>query len=353
MSKQFETFKSDPGQHRLIDAPSANIEDGQVRLQLRQFALTANNITYAQAADLFGYWKFFPASDPDWGLMPVWGYGEVVESRCDGVPVGQLVYGYFPPASHLIARPGKVGAGGWRDQTAHRLDLPAAYNQYAVAQEMEPRRPLLEPLFVTSWCLAGYAESRAYFEAEQVVILSASGKTSLGLAHALKGQQNRPNLLRGLTSEVNLEFTQDTGVYDQVLTYEALEELDSEIPTLLIDMSGNTQVLDRLSGHFGSALKHAIKVGLSHWHGAKGLGKVMNDRSETFFAPGYLAEYRKTHGAETLQREIGAFLMSAYGASEAWFDLKRFKELDDLPEAYDQIRNGRQSPQEGLIFDLT
>ncbi len=34
-----------------------------MRLRVDAFGFTANNITYAAAGDLIGYWTFFPASE--------------------------------------------------------------------------------------------------------------------------------------------------------------------------------------------------------------------------------------------------------------------------------------------------
>ncbi|MEM7135677.1 MAG: DUF2855 family protein [Myxococcota bacterium] len=34
-----------------------------------RYALTANNISYATAGDMIGYWRFFPAEE-GWGRLP-------------------------------------------------------------------------------------------------------------------------------------------------------------------------------------------------------------------------------------------------------------------------------------------
>ena len=41
----------------------------------------------------------FPAEGQDsnrMGVIPVWGFADVVESKADGIPVGDRIYGYFP-----------------------------------------------------------------------------------------------------------------------------------------------------------------------------------------------------------------------------------------------------------------
>ena len=86
-----------------------------------------------------------------------------------------------------------------------------------------------------------------------------------------------------MTSEANLNFTRSTEIYDQVLTYGQIDKVAAR-PALIIDMAGNATLLTQLGDHLGDHLQH-IKVGLSHWEGAKGLGRVLADKSETFPRP--------------------------------------------------------------------
>jgi hypothetical protein len=57
--------------------------------------------------DAMNYWDFFPAGD-GWVRMPVWGYADVVASEAEGVPQGTRVFGYLPPARHLVVRPDRA-----------------------------------------------------------------------------------------------------------------------------------------------------------------------------------------------------------------------------------------------------
>ena len=43
------------------------LADGQVRVRVDRFALTANNITYAAMGEMLEYWRFFPSGEADWG----------------------------------------------------------------------------------------------------------------------------------------------------------------------------------------------------------------------------------------------------------------------------------------------
>ena len=91
----------------LRSRPLAPLAAGQVRLAVESFALTTNNITYAKFCDAMHYWQFFPTGDDGWGCIPVWGFARVVESQCEGVAVGEKLYGYFPMARSEERRVGK------------------------------------------------------------------------------------------------------------------------------------------------------------------------------------------------------------------------------------------------------
>ncbi|MEX2236794.1 MAG: DUF2855 family protein [Dehalococcoidia bacterium] len=76
------------------DAPDPDaLQDGEVLLRVDKFALTANNITYAAVGKTMNYWEFFPGPE-GWSHLPVWGFGEVLASRAEGVEPGQRYYGY-------------------------------------------------------------------------------------------------------------------------------------------------------------------------------------------------------------------------------------------------------------------
>ena len=61
---------------------------GEAVLRVDRVGMTANNVTYALLGDAMHYWDFFPTR-PGWGLVPLWGFGDVVASATEGVEVGQ------------------------------------------------------------------------------------------------------------------------------------------------------------------------------------------------------------------------------------------------------------------------
>jgi len=84
---------------RLATADDTPLAAGQVRVRVDAFALTANNVTYAAFGEAMHYWQFFPAREEGWGIVPVWGFGTVVQSLHPGVAVGERLWGYWPMAA--------------------------------------------------------------------------------------------------------------------------------------------------------------------------------------------------------------------------------------------------------------
>jgi hypothetical protein len=69
-----------------------------------KFALTSNNVTYGLTGDAIGYWGYFPA-EQQWGKIPVWACGNVIESHSDDIKMGERLWWFFPMSSHVILTP--------------------------------------------------------------------------------------------------------------------------------------------------------------------------------------------------------------------------------------------------------
>ena len=229
----------------------APLPDGAVRFRIDSFALTSNNVTYAAFGDAMNYWRFFPADDAAWGRIPVWGFANVVESRCEGVDPGERFYGYWPLATHAVLQPERVTTAGLVDGAEHRRDLHAVYNQYLrcsadpgydVAREAE--QALLRPLYVTSFLIDDFLADNAFFGARRVLLSSASSKTAYGTAFCLSRRRGTTSEVQviGLTSPGNLAFTQGLGCYDRVLTHGDVTRLAADEPAVYVDFSGSAAV---------------------------------------------------------------------------------------------------------------
>lgn len=361
--KQLQVRKDHFQERRIVDTDGASpaLAVGEVRVKLSRFAFTANNITYAVAGDMLGYWQFFPPIGDDtegWGVIPVWGFAEVVESSVEELPVGEKLFGYFPPANELIMMPDRVSAQAFIDGAAHRSQLPPGYNRYRrVTAEAgynpasDDERMLLWPLYATAYCLGDALFDNDWYGAEQVLVLSASSKTSIGLGYALAAIEGAPKSI-GVTSKRNNEFVASLNLFDQTHCYDDLSILDVSIPTVIVDMSGNTDVMAALHGLLKDNMRHTINVGLTHWEEAAPKEGIISERSEMFFAPGHMQKRSKEWGPEEFDRRSSEFVASAVKLSGTWLSLASHSGLQGLSDVYDDVCNGCSAPNEGILIDM-
>lgn len=357
ISTILEVNRADLSASRLVERSLAPLEAGQALLKVEHFALTANNITYGVVGEKIGYWNFFPAAE-GWGVIPVWGFAEVVDSRAEGVSEGERLYGYFPMGTHLLATPGKLSAQRLVDASPHRASLPPVYNSYARVnaepgydKSLDELRSLLFPLYATSFCLCDFLTDNAWFGARQIVIVSASSKTAIGLAIALEDAVAAPRAV-ALTSARNRAMVESLGCYDAVTTYEAMEAIDASAPTVIVDMSGNGAVLSALHARLGDNMRYCSNVGVTHYEENKMGPGFIRERSAMFFAPGHIQKRARDWGHGVFDQKAFDFWRSAAARSRAWLKIDRAAGLDAMENAFHRVRKGDARPEEGLIVRL-
>ena len=364
MTLEFQVRKDNFAEHRLVDAATAADEKlaaGTVRVRIERFAFTTNNITYAVAGEQIGYWQFFPPTGVDtdgWGIIPVWGFAEVVGSTLDDIPVGDRLFGYFPTAATLDMTPTHVTAQGFIEGAQHRSQLPPAYNRYTRVNgepgydaSTDNERMLLWPLYITSFCLWDALKDRDWHDAQQVVVVSASSKTGIGLAYALHDDAAAPPAV-AITSPRNLEFVNTLGLYQQSVTYDSLADIDATLPTVIVDMSGNAEVLGRLHRHLGDNMRRCINVGLTHWDEAGSADGIITERSEFFFAPSHIQKRLQDWGPDTFSKKTATFMQETAAKSRTWLKLRKLGGLDGLAAVYGDVCAGRVPANEALIVEL-
>ena len=359
--KQFQTNKSNLTESRQVPSKPIEISNGEIHLKVDRFAFTANNVTYAVMGDRLRYWEFFKPQGENadqWGIIPVWGFADVIESKCDDIPVGERLFGYFPPAHELSLKPSKVSAAAFIDASEHRISLPAGYNLYR-RTSAEPdynrkgdnERMLLFVLHLTSYCLHDMLQSNDWFNAQQVIVISASSKTSTGLGYGLVNDPKAPIAI-GLTSARNIDLVNSIGAYDQAFTYEDIEKIDANVPTVIVDMSANTDVLSRLHIHLGDNMRFTSNVGLTHWDEPQNVSGINQERSEMFFAPAHIQQRIGDWGRQEFDEKSNSYIISSISKSREWMNVRELNGLDELAGVYANICNGLVAPDEGLVVTL-
>ncbi|MCP4317669.1 MAG: DUF2855 family protein [Hyphomicrobiales bacterium] len=360
--QQFQVRKDDLSTRRLVEDGDPALQEGEVLVKIDRFGLTANNITYGVVGERIGYWNFFPPlenGDGGWGIIPVSGFADVVASRAADVPVGERLYGYFPMATHLIMRPEKISGTRLFDGAAHRSELPPVYNSYMrlagqpdYERALDNARMVLHPLYATSFCLQDFFSDNGWFGAEQIVVISASSKTAIGLAYALAEDAGAPASI-GMTSDRNLELVRSLGLYDEVLSYDSIASVDAGKPTAIVDMSGSGSVLSDLHAHLGDNMRYCSNVGVTHWSQNRMGPDFIRERSAMFFAPGHIHKRAGEWGKGEFEKRAIAFWRSAAEKSGAWLTYETTAGLPDAVPVFDELRDGKISPHTGLAADLS
>jgi hypothetical protein len=354
---EFQVRKDDLAKTRLQSREAPYLAPGDILAKVDRFALTANNITYGVVGERIGYWNFFPAPE-GYGIIPVWGFANVVESAHPDIEPGERLYGYFPMASHLVMRPTKIREERLIDGTPHRADLPPVYNAYARVNaepdydaSLDDVRMLLLPLYKTSFCLYDFLVGNKWFRADQVLIVSASSKTAIGLAYALKSDSAAPPAI-ALTSERNRPFVEGLGLYSSVKIYGSPEEIDRSKPTVIVDMSGDGAVLSGLHRHLGEAMRYTSNVGVTHYENFKETPGIIRERSAMFFAPAHIEKRAREWGPGAFEAKSDAFWKTAAKGSTNWFKISHRKGADVLAETYREVLEGRVPANAGIIGSL-
>jgi len=353
----FLVRREDWREHHFSESePPTQLTPGQVLFRVDRFALTANNISYALTGDALGYWRFFPAA-AGWGRIPAMGYGDVIESSHPDVAVGTRCFGFYPMSRYLTIEPDSASPSRISDGVEHRKGLAPVYNEYTPVTadplhegDVEDATMLLRGLFMTSFLAEDFLSDQDLFGASDVLISSASSKTSIALAFVVSRRKQARAV--GLTSAPHRAFVEGLGLYDEVLTYDDLAHLSPNTPTVLVDMAGSAGLLQSVHGHFGEALKYSCRIGATHWEAAGETGPLPGASPEFFFAPGQIQKRSADWGPRGLQQRIGEAWAGFRTSSRDWLEVKRGTGPEALAEVYRDTVEGKTEPHIGHILSL-
>ena len=342
---------------RLTTTDDTPLADGQVRVRVESFALTANNITYAALGDMLNYWQFFPTGEAGWGIVPVWGFGTVVQSLHPAVAVGERLYGYWPMASQAVLSPERVNPTGFSDGAPHRAGLHAVYNHYLRTStdglyraDNEDVQALLRPLFITSWLIDDFLADQQFFGARRMLLSSASSKTAYGTAFQLAQREGIEVI--GLTSPGNVAFCESLGCYHRVVTYDALDQIDGATPSVYIDFAGSVGLRQRIHAHF-TGLAYSCSVGASHVGDLGGAGQLPGPRPVMFFAPAQVKKRNTDWGAQGLNDRLvaawQAFSSAVLAPPQPWLTVQQHQGPQATQALFLALLRGQGDPRLGHI----
>jgi hypothetical protein len=331
---------------------SVALAPGEVRLTLERFALTSNNISYALGGDFLDYWGFFPA-EFGWGRLPAMGYGIVSESANPDIAVGGRYFGFFPVGNEHIVQ-AQTSRGGFIDAGTHREKHAMAYRAFDKVSDTEGENDnamlIFRGLFMTSFLAEDFLREQNFFEATQVLITSASSKTSIALAHCLRANSNMRVI--GLTSDANIDFVNSIGEYHDVVTYSEISLLNPSVQTVIVDMAGNPEIIALVHTHFGESLKYSCSIGATHWDQTSHRVDISGPKPQFFFAPSQLSKRGKEWGREDLNNRLETALNTFIEGSTEWLRIEHSRGADAVSETYSQLVAGKMPPEIGNILSF-
>ncbi len=357
---QFVVARDDLKQNKFIETvlpEAADLPDESLLVKVDRFAFTANNITYALAGDQLKYWHLFPAPQ-GFGIIPVWGFGDVIASKHPNIAEGERLFGYFPMATHLVIEAADVSKRGLRDAAAHRQVAAPVYNAYsrvggdpAFAGRQGDTQALLRPLFMLSFLVDDFLAENRFFGAGHAILSSASSKTAFGLAHLLHTQR-QPIRVIGLTSPGNIAFVRSLGCYDDVVSYDAVSSMPADQAAVFVDMAGSGKVRGDLHRRLGERLTYSMRVGLTHMDASRDEENLPGARPVWFFAPDQIRKRAKEWGPGGIEGRFGDAWSGFVPMLDRCMTVTESRGQAAVERVYLDTLNGRVPPEQGHILSL-
>jgi hypothetical protein len=360
------TSRRDPAEGRLHTTSAPQLQPGWVRFAVRRVSITTNNVTYALFGERMSYWQFFPSPQEGWGVVPVWGFADVVDSAQPDITVGARYFGYWPLADTVDLQPIKVSPSGFIDGAAHRAQLPSTYNRYSAAPpnqapQDEAALAVMRPLFGTAFLLTDFLQENDWFGARQLVLSSASSKTAYATAwcarEALAQGQGPGVRVIGLTSAGNAAFVHALGCYDTVLGYDAISSIDASQPTVFADFSGSAEQRERLHHHLRDALRHSAVIGATQFSMGTHDAPLPGAKPTFFFAPDRRRKRLEDWGPAVLMQRVedsqSRFLQQMLSGPAPSLRIVMHRGLAGAREVMGELARGRIDPSAGHVIDVS
>ena len=337
------------------------------KLNIEKYCITSNTITYALVKNkVLNYFGNFPYNGvcKGFGFVPTWGV--VVDNKTRQRYFGFLPYGQ--DSFYVKKNNDNINSTTFMDINEPRKNIPAAYITYTnlnkdkyltsldnkenEIEDYENRYIILKGLFLTSFLIHVMILDK-YNDTQNIIITSASSKTSIALGFMLKQSNLTRNInVIGLTSKRNIKFVKDKlseHAYDIVYTYDDIESIniDNNASYGMVDMAGNPGVINRIHQYFNRCMRFSSMVGLTHnkeWEKIKNL-ILLNQKYDY----DYINIAQKKFGEKIQPEMIKYWTLFAEFSKKCLFIKKIFASKENIAEVYAKVK-GDFEPRDGFIF---
>lgn len=384
------TKKSKIKQTVILEDELPALQDGEIRMEVNKVGLSTNNLFYAQMgnAPFLKFFAVYPLDQhADLVIVPAWGMATVIASKNPDFAVGEQFRGFLH-MTNVVQMKAKRSEDGFVAYGGNRDKINSAYNGFIQVADA-PTSPfkgegIKSDLAMTSapGALSGFILSELLkmndiYGANTIALTSASSKLSLAIAVLLK-QQRAEGKVRvvGYTGTGNKSFVENTGCFDQVLTYDEKLPNQKGEKYVMVDVAGDASIFKRNK----KSIVKALAVGGTHSDaksstftafGPSGIVKMvlgmvspgglggwmagkLNPTLEMFFAPTVMTELKNQWGKATFDERcdlaLGSFVDAAI--DNGWIEVNRLEDLEGIQAAYKRIFSGEVPPSEAIILSL-
>ena len=369
------------------------LEQDEIRLRVDKVGLSANNLFYLQMgeAPFLKFFHVYPLGPEHKHLanMPAWGIGTVIASENDDFAVGEKFTGFLQ-LTNVVQMKARRSDQGFTAYGGNRDKLNPAYNGFTAvsAGRNSPIRGegdkadlamTASPGALSGFVLFELLRMNDYYGGNSVVLTSASSKLSLATALLLQEarSQGRIDKVIGYASERNRDFVTDTGLYDEVLSFDQDLPAGTGLKHVLIDVAGDAQVFKRnqaaiikglaVGGTHGDAdsstftafrpsgfLKMFIDMMGPAWM-KRWAERRLSPTLEMFFAPTVINSLLERWCREEMDRRSDDALRRFVDAAVdgGWIKVTRAEDIPSTQAAYQQVISGAISPSDAVIISLT
>ena len=157
----------------------------------------------------------------------------------------------------------------------------------------------------------------------------------------------------GLTSSGNVDFVESLKCCDQIVTYGDNGEIDANLPSAWIDMSGNGPLTGKMHHLLGDNMVESCIVGATHWEAERKRDKDLPGAKPTFFfAPGHIAKRDAEWGAGEIWRrgsEAGAEIAQAV---QGQVTVERISGASEVAAIWREMLDNSVSPNRGIMISI-
>ena len=142
-------------------------------------------------------------------------------------------------------------------------------------------------------------------------------------------------------------------IYDAVLAYEDLEQLDNTEKVAFVDMAGNRNVLERIHHHFTDNMMCSCGVGITHWKSRDGQAPstLPGAKPTMFFAPNQIQKRNQDWGPGKFQEELTNAWRDFLGVVDGWVTINHTTGPEELKSTYEEVLGGA-SPDQSYVLSL-